>query len=138
MHDSNRNDKSNTVLSSKTLLDMCCLSLIVLAFMALADWKARNPMHLRWLQQDMSGHLGAECDSIAQAIVAGRGFSDPFQEPSGPTAWMPPVLPYLTAAVYWLTGNNRSYVIDFFVTLHAIAVLLMGWIVIRQARRLRK
>ena len=94
-------------------------------------------MHLRWLQQDMSGHLGAECDSIAQAIVAGRGFSDPFQEPSGPTAWMPPVLPYLTAAVYWLTGNNRSYVIDFFVTLHAIAVLLMGWIVIRQARRLQ-
>src|SRR5579859_4845676 len=38
-------------------------------------------------------HLGAEYFCIAKSIVAGEGFSSPFQEKTGPTAWMPPILP---------------------------------------------
>src|SRR5690348_4535505 len=38
-------------------------------------------------------HLGGEYFNIAQAIVDGRGFADPFGERTGPTAWMPPLFP---------------------------------------------
>src|ERR1700677_4801040 len=38
-------------------------------------------------------HLGGEHRSIAQALSSGRGFADPFNEPSGPTAWVAPILP---------------------------------------------
>jgi hypothetical protein len=44
-------------------------------------------------------HLGAEYFNIARAIVDGRGFSDPFAEHTGPTAWMPPLYPLLLAGI---------------------------------------
>ncbi len=37
------------------------------------------------------GHLGAEYFNIANALAHGRGFADPFGQPSGPTSWMPPL-----------------------------------------------
>lgn len=43
-------------------------------------------------------HLGAEYYKIAQALADGRGYSDPFGESTGPTAWMPPVF----CALQWL------------------------------------
>ena len=43
-------------------------------------------------------HLGGEYYSIAGALVSGRGFADPFQEQTGPTAWMPPVFCWVMAA----------------------------------------
>src|SRR6185437_15806773 len=45
------------------------------------------------------GHFdfGYEMGRIAAAIASGHGFSNPFQTPTGPTAWEPPLYPYLTA-----------------------------------------
>ena len=45
----------------------------------------------------MTSHLGAEYLNIAQALRAGRGYADPFRAETGPTAWMPPVLPTILA-----------------------------------------
>jgi hypothetical protein len=42
-------------------------------------------------------HLGGEYLFIAQAIVDGKGFSNPFQVETGPTAWMPPLYPFVLA-----------------------------------------
>src|SRR5205823_9577198 len=47
---------------------------------------------------NMNDHLGAEYMNVARALVAGKGFADPFEEPTGPTAWMPPAFPCLLAA----------------------------------------
>jgi hypothetical protein len=44
-------------------------------------------------------NLGAEYFNVARALVDGRGFSDPFGEPSGPTAWVPPVYPAMLAGL---------------------------------------
>jgi 4-amino-4-deoxy-L-arabinose transferase-like glycosyltransferase len=48
--------------------------------------------------------FGVEICSIAAHIVRGKGFSSPFFADTGPTAWIPPVYPYLVAAVFRLFG----------------------------------
>jgi 4-amino-4-deoxy-L-arabinose transferase-like glycosyltransferase len=54
------------------------------------------------LDNDFS--FGFEMGRIGRAIASGRGFSDPFTIPTGPTAWEPPLYPYLIAGVFRLTG----------------------------------
>lgn len=53
-------------------------------------------------QNDFS--FGYEMGRIGRAITMGRGFADPFGPETGPTAWEPPLYPYLIAAVFKLTG----------------------------------
>jgi hypothetical protein len=48
--------------------------------------------------------FGWEMGRIGAAIASGRGFSDPFGVATGPTAWEPPLYPYLTAAVFHFFG----------------------------------
>jgi len=79
-------------------------------------WMIAEAGRMGWISwpivgPDMTDHLGAEYDNIAQAIHRGDGFADPFGRGDGPTAWMPPLVPYLLASLYGLTGDNRSIVI---------------------------
>ncbi len=48
--------------------------------------------------------FGAEVCSIAEHIVLGKGFSSPFYQDTGPTAWIAPVYPYMCALVFRLFG----------------------------------
>ena len=48
--------------------------------------------------------FGWEMGRIGAALASGRGFSDPFVTPSGPTAWEPPLYPFLTGGVFKLFG----------------------------------
>lgn len=48
--------------------------------------------------------FGWEMGRIGEAIASGRGFSDPFGAPTGPTAWEPPLYPYLIAGVFHIFG----------------------------------
>ncbi|HUO17430.1 MAG TPA: glycosyltransferase family 39 protein [Verrucomicrobiae bacterium] len=48
--------------------------------------------------------FGFEMGRIAESIASGRGFSSPFGPPTGPTAWEPPLYPYLTAAIFVVFG----------------------------------
>jgi hypothetical protein len=91
----------------------------------------------QWLGWDARDHLGAEYDSIARAMRSGRGFSDPFREPTGATAWMPPVLPYLLAGLYWLTGDDRDSVVTAILLIQTCVAFLTCAVVIGEARRLR-
>src|SRR5438477_7070228 len=60
--------------------------------------------------------FGWEMGRIGRAIANGRGFADPFDGQTGPTAWEPPVYPYLIAGVFRLTG----------VYTHASAIILLA------------
>jgi len=53
--------------------------------------------------------LGQETGSIAASIAAGHGFSSPFYLPSGPTAWVTPVFPYILGAVFKMFGTYTFY-----------------------------
>jgi len=48
--------------------------------------------------------FGYEMGRIGHAIATGRGFADPFGPMTGPTAWEPPLYPYLIASVFKLSG----------------------------------
>src|SRR5579862_9137241 len=57
-----------------------------------------RPSDLRYLPPfeprvdgNMNRHLGGEYLQMARSLTAGEGFADPFDEPTGPTAWQPPV-----------------------------------------------
>ena len=52
--------------------------------------------------------FGAEICSIAEHIVRGQGFSSPFDQDTGPTAWIAPVYPYLAALVFRLIGQPET------------------------------
>jgi hypothetical protein len=47
---------------------------------------------------------GWEAGRIAQSLVQGQGYANPFNGPSGPTAWLPPLYPLLVAAGFKLFG----------------------------------
>jgi len=48
--------------------------------------------------------FGWEMGRIGAALASGHGFSDPFGPVTGPTAWEPPLYPYLTAGVFVVFG----------------------------------
>src|SRR6266496_4206607 len=54
----------------------------------------------------LDGHFsfGYEMGRIGRAIATGRGFADPFDGQTGPTAWEPPLYPYLIGGVYKIAG----------------------------------
>jgi 4-amino-4-deoxy-L-arabinose transferase-like glycosyltransferase len=49
--------------------------------------------------------FGWEMGRIARSLANGQGFSSPTDLPSGPSAWAPPVYPYILAAVFKLFGT---------------------------------
>jgi 4-amino-4-deoxy-L-arabinose transferase-like glycosyltransferase len=57
--------------------------------------------------------FGWEMGRIGRAIATGRGFADPFDGQTGPTAWECPLYPYLIAGVFRLAGvyTNASAII---------------------------
>ncbi|GIX00660.1 MAG: hypothetical protein KatS3mg111_3992 [Pirellulaceae bacterium] len=112
--------------------DVLAAVLIVGLLAGIAAWNRVE--RLEWLGPDQIDHLGAEYDSIAQAIRQGRGFADPFRTESGPTAWMPPVLPAITALLYWLTGDDRQQVVWIVYGLQLLVVTWTAWLVLRFAR----
>lgn len=78
-------------------------------------------------------HLGAEYLNIAKAIMKGRGFADPFRDETGPTAWMPPVLPILLAALLWVCDNDTDAVMTVCLFLHATVLIATGFLVLALA-----
>lgn len=58
----------------------------------------------RFKTSDDNFSFGWEMGRIGAALASGRGFSNPFGPATGPTAWEPPLYPYLTAGVFLVFG----------------------------------
>ena len=77
--------------------------------------------------------FGWEMGRIGAAIASGQGFSNAFGAPTGPTAWEPPLYPYLTAAVFHIFGiysRASAFVLltinSIFSALTCIPIFLIG------------
>jgi 4-amino-4-deoxy-L-arabinose transferase-like glycosyltransferase len=66
--------------------------------------------------EDGNFSFGFEMGRIGRAIATGQGFADPFEGYTGPTAWEPPLYPYLIAGIFKLAG----------VYTHASALILLS------------
>lgn len=53
---------------------------------------------------DHNFSIGWEMGRIAASIASGHGFASPFLDRTGPTAWEPPLTPYLIAGVFQVFG----------------------------------
>ena len=60
--------------------------------------------------------FGWEMGRIGRSLAQGQGFSNPFSATTGPTAWEPPLYPFLIAGVFKLFG----------IYTHASALVLLG------------
>jgi hypothetical protein len=92
------------------------------------------PPFVPGLNRNQNQHLAAEYNSIAGAIVAGRGFADPFKDQTGPTAWMPPVLPVILAGLRLLGNNDTEAVTAMFVLLQDLSLIGTGLLLLALAR----
>ncbi|HEY6945964.1 MAG TPA: hypothetical protein VI431_12550 [Candidatus Acidoferrum sp.] len=72
-----------------------------------------------------------EVAHIAASIANGQGFSSPYAHPSGPSAWIPPVYPYLLATILRVFGGftATSYwiAIGMNIVVHALTCVLLFW-----------
>jgi hypothetical protein len=84
---------------------------------------------------NLNTHLGGEYFNMAQALAAGRGFADPFDQPTGATAWQPPVLPSILAALLRVSGGDRNVVATVVVVLQALVLIGTGVLVLTLVRQ---
>src|SRR6266536_3778153 len=58
----------------------------------------------RFKSTDNNFGFGWEMGRIGASLCSGHGFSSPFGPATGPTAWEPPLCPYLIAGVFQAFG----------------------------------
>ena len=94
-------DKASTSSSSnsfQTARTVFWVAFILrLLYMTLA-----HTYHLRTGQDHFA--FGYEMGRVAQALVTGHGYADPFIGHTGPTTWVPPLYPLLLAGVFKIFG----------------------------------
>lgn len=122
------------LLSELQTIDLVLILLLIGTGAVVSDFRRQNPGPSRWLRPDQSDHLGAEYNTIAHSIRDGRGFADVFHRRAGPTAWMPPALVYLTAGIYWATGDEAVLVIEIVFATQMLVVAVAAGAVIAVGR----
>ena len=80
-------------------------------------------------------HLGGEYRQMARALAAGEGFSNPMDQPTGPTAWQPPILPLFMAALLWATDGDGDSVMAVVLFMQAYVLMGTGLLVLILVRR---
>lgn len=80
--------------------------------------------------------FGWEMGRIGASLASGRGFSDPFGPPTGPTAWEPPLYPHLIAAVFLVFGIYSKASAFVLLTFNSVCSALTCIPIFRIARRM--
>src|SRR5579864_5894636 len=80
--------------------------------------------------------FGWEMGRIAASLASGHGFSSPFGPPTGPTAWEPPLYPYLTAGVFLVFGIYSKASAFVLLTLNSVFSALTCIPIFLSARRI--
>ena len=79
--------------------------------------------------------FGWEIGRVAASVASGHGFGNPFGSPTGPTAWEPPLYPYLTAGVFLVFGIYTKASAFVLLTLNSIFSALTCVPIFRIGRR---
>jgi len=76
--------------------------------------------------------FGWEMGRLARSIATGQGFSSPTDLPTGPSAWAPPLYPYILAGVFRLFGVYSALsawmILAFNSVFAALTCLTLYWI----------
>jgi prepilin-type N-terminal cleavage/methylation domain-containing protein len=116
------------------------------AIYANLSFAVSRPANYRWfppfdrnVNANDNRHLGAEYYNIAHSLAMGQGFANPFAgNPTGPTAWMPPVLPGIQAALLWACDGDKDAVMVVVLFLKTCVLAGTGVLILALARRLNR
>src|SRR5437764_183333 len=81
--------------------------IVLIALIVRLSWIAIGHTYI-FKTTDDNFSFGWEMGRIAASIASGHGFSNPFGPQTGPTAWEPPLYPYLAAGVFHIFGIYSS------------------------------
>jgi Dolichyl-phosphate-mannose-protein mannosyltransferase len=99
-------------VGERTILYLIVLLALALRFFFILYWSSQIP--------ENSWAFGYEPGGIARSLAVGEGFSSPFREPSGPTAWMMPLHPLLLALIFKIFGVYSSSAALAMLTLNSV------------------
>lgn len=106
--------------------------IVTIAFLLRAAWIVIGHTY-KFKSTDDNFSFGWEMGRIAASLASGHGFSSPFGPPTGPTAWEPPLYPYVMAGVFQLFGiytKASAFVLltinSFFSALTCIPIFLIA------------
>jgi len=111
------------------------LCIVSIALMLRVGWIIIGHTY-KFKTSDNNFSFGWEMGRIGAALASGHGFSNQFGPPTGPTAWEPPLYPYLIAGVFQIFGiyskASAFAILTFNSVCSALTCLPIFWI----ARRL--
>jgi hypothetical protein len=93
------------------------------------------PPFKRNIDANLNDHLGGEYYNMAKSLAAGEGFSHPFDGPTGPTAWQPPLLPLFLAALLWVSNGDVDFVTMVVVLLQVFVLIGTGILILALVRQ---
>jgi 4-amino-4-deoxy-L-arabinose transferase-like glycosyltransferase len=102
-------ESSSPVAANRPLFDVWArirtslFWIVAIAFLFRVGWIIVGHTY-KFKTADNNFSFGWEMGSIGASIAQGHGFSNPFGPPTGPTAWEPPLYPYLIAGVFQIFG----------------------------------
>jgi hypothetical protein len=112
------------------------------AFYVNLSFAVTQPADYRWfppfepnVDDNRNRLLGGEYFHIAESLVRGQGYANPFGEGTGPTAWMPPGLSAILAGLLWALDGDRDAVTLVVVFLQVGVLIGTGWMVLALARQ---
>ena len=109
--------------------------IVAIAFALRVSWIVVGHTY-RFKSADDNFGFGWEMGRIAAALASGHGFSNPFGPLTGPTAWEPPLYPYLTAGVFMICGIYSKAAAFVLLTLNSFFSALTCVPIFRVARRM--
>jgi hypothetical protein len=107
----------------------CILTSIVLLLVIAACSVYAN------LNPNLNDHLGGEYFNIAQSLVAGQGFANPFDRVTGATAWQSPVYPLILAGFLRIFDGSHADVALAVVVLQVMVIIGTGLLVLALVRQ---
>jgi len=99
----NRKPKFGPLLSGWAHIRTSLFWIVTIALFLRVAWIIIGHTY-RFKSTDNNFGFGWEMGRIGASLASGQGFSNPFGPPTGPTAWEPPLYPYLIARVFQMFG----------------------------------
>jgi hypothetical protein len=106
----------------KSRIEKALTNLLLILFVAFA---ARFAFAVNQISRIPASALTAasfdqETGSVASSLATGKGFSNPFNRETGPTAWLTPVYPLLVAGSFKIFGPGSLHSFYFLVLLNIV------------------
>ena len=109
--------------------------MVLVAFAVRVLWIALAHTY-RFRTTEANFGFGFETGRLAYSLANGHGFSSPFGGDTGPSAWNPPVYPWILSLAFRMFGSYSHAAAFAMLVFNSVFAALTSWTVYRTARRI--